>query len=335
MHVLEQPLVLDLVLQYAGPDQWLFLGGVGKAWAALYSISNIVLHKRPACRQRGVSMPSIIGKATSFAEARTSLARVLYVCACDAKVVPQQLLSLSKGAASCGSSDVLIWAKALAGSEWLAWHQELCMAAAAGNQLATLQWLRTSDPEQQWEVVEVATRAAECADLSMLEWFLEQQHEWPIESIESMSEGAARAADAIDKIAWLLRRFPADRAGLCYSFAVATIRCGAVESLKWLAAIEYDFIFEEYTYDACAGGHLAALRYLVEEAGCPWHVMAVRRNSVVLDSAEMLEWARSADEAVWTTAQLSELLSSLPERQAARCCVVAICRRRVAYQLSI
>jgi hypothetical protein len=31
MHVLEQQLVLDLVLQYAGPNQWLFLGAVSKA----------------------------------------------------------------------------------------------------------------------------------------------------------------------------------------------------------------------------------------------------------------------------------------------------------------
>jgi hypothetical protein len=73
MHVLEQPLVLHLVLQYAGPDQWLFLGGVNKAWAALYN----VVYKRTACRQRGVRMRSINGSTTSFAAAAVSLARAL------------------------------------------------------------------------------------------------------------------------------------------------------------------------------------------------------------------------------------------------------------------
>jgi hypothetical protein len=45
MHVLEQPLVLDSVLQYAGPDQWLFLGAVSKAW--VFFLYTSVPHIRP------------------------------------------------------------------------------------------------------------------------------------------------------------------------------------------------------------------------------------------------------------------------------------------------
>jgi hypothetical protein len=70
MHVLEQPLVLDLVLQYAGPDQWLFLGGVSRAWAALYTT---VLHQHPARRQRALRARPCNVKATSFVEAASSL----------------------------------------------------------------------------------------------------------------------------------------------------------------------------------------------------------------------------------------------------------------------
>jgi hypothetical protein len=166
MHVLEQPLVLDLVLQYAGPDQWLFLGGVSRAWAALYTS---VVHQHPARRQRTLRALVCNVKATSFVEAASSLPRALYACNYDATLSSKKLLPLSRGAASCGSSHVLIWAKAIAGSKWLPWHQDLCMAAAAGNQLTTLQWLRSSNPEQQWQVVNIAAKAAECADLSMLQ----------------------------------------------------------------------------------------------------------------------------------------------------------------------
>jgi hypothetical protein len=36
LRVLEQPLVLDVIFDFAGFDQWLFFGGVSKAWAAMY-----------------------------------------------------------------------------------------------------------------------------------------------------------------------------------------------------------------------------------------------------------------------------------------------------------
>jgi hypothetical protein len=155
MHLLEQPLVLDLVLQYAGPDQWLILGGVSKAWTALYAS---VTHPRLAPTQRGAPLSAVHTKTTSCAAA--ALARALYACDCDATLLTEKLLSFSKGAAFVGNSDVLVWTRAIASRKWLSWHQQLCMAAAAGNQLATLMWLRTSDPQQQWEVVKVAAKAA-------------------------------------------------------------------------------------------------------------------------------------------------------------------------------
>jgi hypothetical protein len=131
----------------------------------------------------------------------------------------------------------LIWAKAVASSKWLPWHQELCVAAAAGNQLATLQELRTGGgPEQQWEVVKVAAKAAEYAGLPMLQWIMEQQPEWTAESAQPVVEGAAQARDAIDKITWLSQRFPAERGLLRLHFLIASIKCGAVQTLKWFAS---------------------------------------------------------------------------------------------------
>jgi hypothetical protein len=232
-------LISELVLQYAGPDQWLFLGVVNKIWAAFYSV---VVHE-PACRSRREAITAVVRKlkVTSFSEAAASLARVLYACDCDATLLNEKLLPLSKAAACCGSIDVLAWAKATAGTKWLAWHHQLCMAAAAGNQLVTLQWLRTSNPEQQWEVVKVATKAAEFADLSMLRWFVEQHSDWTVDSVQTVIESAAGASDAIDKMSWLRQRFAAyDR--LIHHFIRASITCGAVPTLKWCASRGFRFL---------------------------------------------------------------------------------------------
>jgi hypothetical protein len=76
MHVLQRPIVIDLVLQYAGPDQWLFLGAVSKAWAALHtSVEQPSLARKP-----GLTLEASVvhNKTTSFAEAASSLARALY-----------------------------------------------------------------------------------------------------------------------------------------------------------------------------------------------------------------------------------------------------------------
>jgi hypothetical protein len=250
-------------------------------------------------------------KTTSFVEAASSLRRVLYACDCDATLKTEKLLSLSKGAASCGSSDVLALAKAIEGRNWLAWHQQLCMAAAAGNQLATLQELRIDvGPKQQWEVVKVATKAAECADLSMLQWVVEQhpQAEWTAESTQQVIKGAAGALDFIDKVHWLCQWFPDGSLALRFYFALAAIRCDAVALLQWLVSSGYQFNDGYYANVASAAGQLAVLRYLVEEAGCAWDAATVRTAAAKAGSVEVLQWASNADDAVWTTALLSELL---------------------------
>jgi hypothetical protein len=184
-------------------------------------------------------------KATSFVEAASSLARALYACDCDATLKTEKLLLLSRAAASCGRSHVLIWAQAVDSFKWLEWHQQLCMAAVAGSQLATLQELRTSNPEQQWEVVKVAAKAAECADLSMLQWILEHGFVWTVDSVREVTtgKGAARAPDAIDKMTLLCQRAPTPT--LCpplrFAFAVAIVEYGTVASLKWLASSGFRF----------------------------------------------------------------------------------------------
>jgi hypothetical protein len=103
MHVLEQPLVLKLVLQYAGPDRWLFLGAISKTWAAMHEAA---VPERPTRRQSDMR---VHGRATSYAPVAFLLERVLYACASDAKLFKEKLLPLSKAAAAIGSSEVLMW----------------------------------------------------------------------------------------------------------------------------------------------------------------------------------------------------------------------------------
>jgi hypothetical protein len=64
-------------------------------------------------------------------------------------------------------------------------------------------------------------------------------------------------------------QFPADRRELRYCFARASTKCGAVESLRWLEHSGYSFRASYLADAASAAGQLAALRFLVEEAGCP------------------------------------------------------------------
>ena len=113
----------------------------------------------------------------------------------------------------------------------------------------------------------------------------------------------------IDKIIWLCQRFPGHSFGIRYHFALATIRCGPVEPLRWLASVGFRFGLQKFASRATAAGQLASLRYLVEEAGCPWDAAAVRKPAVSFDNPEVLQWAIDADAAAWTTAQLSELLA--------------------------
>jgi hypothetical protein len=55
-----------------------------------------------------------------------------------------KLLALGKAAAACGCSEVLIWVRAVAEGRWRdrQWSNQLCAAAAGGNQIAILQLLQ-------------------------------------------------------------------------------------------------------------------------------------------------------------------------------------------------
>jgi hypothetical protein len=304
MHVLEQPLVLKLILQYAGPDQWLFLGAISKAWAAMHESA---MHERPNTYRTGRrAAMRIHGKTTSFAAASASVERVLYACACDDTCFKTKLLPLSKAAAATGSRDVLIWVKATA-AEWFGWHQQLCLCAVGGSQLANLQWLLAQSLERV-DAVRIAAEAAKHADLVMLRWACNLQPNWTEQDVEKVAYGAAAAAtDAIDKLDWLHSRFPEYQLATV-SVARKGIIAGIVQSLQWLAAQGLDLRDLEYTALAASHGQFGVMRYLVVSLGCPWRAVNARQAAAKLGRADDLQWLREADETEWTTAVLSRLL---------------------------
>jgi hypothetical protein len=307
MYALEQPLVLERILQYAGPDQWLFLGAINKAWAEMHESA---MHERPSIirTSRRAVMRVYQGKTTSFAAASASVGRVLYACACDSTLMKTKLLPLSKAATTSGSIDVLMWVKGTALRKWADWHQQLCLSAVAGCQLATVQWLLAqSEAHVTVDVVKIAAAAAKHADLAMLQWACNVQSDWTEKDVKAVAFGAAAAADAIEKLDWLHNRFPEQQL-VTPEMAHQGIVAGSVQSLQWLAARGIDLRDLEFTFLATVCGQFGVLRYLSETVDCPWNAADAREAAAEYGSVNDLQWLREADSDVWTTAVLSQLL---------------------------
>eukprot|EP00953_Heterococcus_sp_UTEX-ZZ885_P023401 12866-Heterococcus_DN1.PRE.2 len=119
---------------------------------------------------------------------------------------------------------------------WVLLQEQLCVAAAAGNQLSTLQWLcAEAEPQQLGAQIttNVAAKAAQCADLAMLQWACEQRAGWVQADVLNIACAAAAAA-AVEKLNWL-RVYYGQNFFIHYQLAFAAIDAGAVTSLQWLA----------------------------------------------------------------------------------------------------
>jgi hypothetical protein len=255
MSALLFPDVLQLVLQYAGLSQWLFMGGVCKDWAA-------VLHQ-PQGRNHSDALAAVAAhaKTTRLSAVAESASRIIYACTCDKSFkTRQRLLAFSKAAASHGSSDALRWCELQAGRRlWRSWHQDLVLAAVGGDQFATLQRLLQSQTE--WDVAAAAAWAARSkrASIVMLQWSLSLKTDWRDCEIESICANSA-AANSVVKLNWLASRFPREYT-LHYQVALAGSRAGALQSLHWLSAAGFNFDKPEYTAAASASRQLAVLQF--------------------------------------------------------------------------
>jgi hypothetical protein len=304
---LERPDVLNEIFEFVGPKEWLFLGAVSKAWTALY-LSQMV-HSS----QLAPALP-LQRKVTSYSAAAASLRRALYASDGDTTLKHDRLAALSKAAASSGSREVLTWARAVAGDDrWYhwQWYQELCEAAAAGNQLLTLQWLCAEADgidgvieDGLWTLGGVGAAAATNADLTTLQWICAQHGaQWDEEQVLLIAAGAATATTT-QALEWLRAHY-AQHNLISDDLAYAAVRAGAVVPLQWLAAAGFAYTDAHLTDYAVTWRQYDALRYLIEVARCPWDRDSVRRRAAATASGDVLEWLQQADEETWSTAVLT------------------------------
>jgi hypothetical protein len=245
---------------------------------------------------------------TSCGDASVSLRQALYACKCG-RVEDSTLVALSRAASASGSIDVLIWARAMASDDrWVLLQEQLCVAAAAGNQLSTLQWLcAEAEPQQLGAQIttNVAAKVSQCADLAMLQWACEQRAGWARADVLNIACAAAAAA-AVEKLNWL-RAYYGQNFVIQYQLAFAAIDAGAVSSLQWLATAGLTFNKTGYTDRASRSSQFAALQYLIEVAGCPWQNPITQRRAAASGDAAVLEWLRQADVELWNTTTLTQM----------------------------
>jgi hypothetical protein len=229
------------------------------------------------------------------------------VTSCD-PVEDSKLVALSRAASSSGSIDVLIWARAAAGGDrWALLQEELCVAAAAGNQLSNLQWLCAEAEPQQLgahTTANMAARAAQCSE-AMLQWACQQRAGRAQADLLTIACAAAAAA-AVEKLNWL-RAYYGQHFVIHYQLAFAAIDAGAVTSLQWLAAAGLLYNHTVYIDRASSSSQFVALRYLIEVAGCPWRNPVTQRRAAASGDAAVLQWLRQADVELWSTATLTQL----------------------------
>jgi hypothetical protein len=302
MSALLSPDVLHIVFQFADLSQWLFLGGVCKAWAAA------VLHQPQGRNHSDASAAAAQAKTTRFSAVAESASRIAYACTCDKSCsTRRRLLAFSKAAAWNGCSDALSWCELRAGRWlWRSWHQDLVLTAVCGNQFATLQRLLAS--QRRWNVATAAPCAAygKRADTAMLQWSVSLKTDWRDCDIDTICSSAA-AGNSPTKLDWLGGRFPRDRL-LLYDVVCASIRAGALQSLQWLAAAGVSFDNQYYSKIASACNQLAVLQYLIDDVHCLWDSAKVREAAAATGALATLQWLANRDAAVLSTAVLTRLL---------------------------
>jgi hypothetical protein len=224
---------------------------------------------------------------------------------------------LSRTAAFNGSSEVLIWARAVAGAHrWYhaQWNRGLCYVAAAGNQLATLQWLCAEATgkaglidDDLWIKGGVGARAAQYADVAMLQWICTQYGgQWDEMQVLSICYGAVQAATTM-QLHWLRTHY-AQHNLISDNLAFTAVAHGTVASLQWLAAAGFAYTDAEYTDHASLHNDFETLRYLIEVAGCPWDRDVVPSQAIDSATGDVLDWLQNANGQPWSTATLTQLL---------------------------
>jgi hypothetical protein len=213
-----------------------------------------------------------------------------------------------------GCTEVLTWTRAVAEGRWQGWSNELCTAAVAGNQIAMLKLLQ-GDAEVQFDAVNLAAAAAGCKSvhLATMQWICSQHAPWTVADVTSVCIKAAAADDA-DKLDWLHKNLSCCSVSIIDPrIVLAGVEAGSVSALRWLARAGVQLNNGLYTDLASRSTQFNVLRYLVMDARSPWNQQLARERVLAAGTVEDLQWLAERVSSVWTTAELSRLLTVAAE----------------------
>jgi hypothetical protein len=160
---------LQLILQYVGPKDWLYMAAVSRLWQQAYrriceehakQQKAWVLNLRH-CERCYIGV--VTATRTSYSNALASLPRLQLACAFDLQLSSVQCLPLQAG--MCADKQTLLYARA----QGLPWSEAVCDGAAQLGKLDMLHWLH-SEQQCPWRMATVVRAALRRADLPLLKW---------------------------------------------------------------------------------------------------------------------------------------------------------------------
>lgn len=209
-------------------------------------------------------------------------------------------------AARNGHLHLLEWAH----SKGASLHSDICEEAAAGGHLCVLQWARSRNCP--WKSPLVLIAAASAGHLSILEWCLENSAEWssqvssaaarnghfpvvrwlsqngcPLD--EKMIFECAASHGDLDTIKWITN----ERSFACTTRVLALVAAsGNLEALRYLYSLPTvpPLLDESVCAAAARQGRFEVLRWLREEANCPWDSRTTS-SAFEMNYATIFEWA--------------------------------------------
>lgn len=267
-------LVLSRVLEFAGKNEWLFVGGVCRRWQQLYH------HVAPINR-------------TSYTAAMQSPTRLQLAIDSGIKLWScRRTYAHCRAAAMVGSKSVLLLAKA----NGMPWDTVLSGFVGEAGRLDILNWLCV-DARCPVCVEDVAVSAASAGNILVLEWCMNiEGWSWDVERVTT----AAVRQGHVAVLQWLLEhdRFW-DEDDLMTEAAFSNQK----QVIIWLRQKGFAMI-AELTMAAAWRGHLTLLKWLIEE-GCPVDPDIVDR-AAESNSVQVIQWLYEHQHGVWTADTLTQ-----------------------------
>jgi hypothetical protein len=278
--------ILDRVLSYAGPEQWLFISPVSKMWLRAYLRLSFAEAKHLLC-----SHPRGSVKCTSRKQVYQSASRVQAARAHGFQwaVVYNDIWTLADAAASCervagefGSRSALTAARELG----LPFTEATARGAAQGKCLPKLQWLIT-EAGCPYKGTELLSGACRVADLDSMQWL--KAH-----GVAFTDEVLAAGLKHLHIVQFLLAegcKFdPPEEA--CFDAAC----CGSLEVLKFCKAQGYAWSDSEVGLGAAMGGNMEILLWLADELHITWQPAELQDMLLFAgleEALDMCKWLRA------------------------------------------